>query len=153
MASFHIHIRAPFTCIFFTIWLCTCMVIFCASEAAGKLACFYMHAWVHQPMICLNLWWIKFTCLMGNIQISKWRLRDASFQGTLPLWCRFQWDSCKMWPEQEAERWFEAGVIMSTAWTHPSLWSATYVNTSSMSLGIICAICGIPCDSCWIAHF
>jgi len=42
-ASFHIHTCTPFICIFFSIWWY--MIIFCASEAAGKLACcFYVHA-------------------------------------------------------------------------------------------------------------
>ena len=117
--------------------------------------CFYKNAQAHQPMNSFGLCCMKFTSFfMGNIQNTECKLRNTSFQGNLSVLCRLQWDCLEKEDDQTGGRkGIEAGVIMSTVWTHTNLVSVTHINTSSMSVNKICAICGIPCDSCQIVYF
>ena len=97
--------------------------------------CIYKNAQVHKPMKSFGLWHMKFTSfLMGNIQNTECNLRNTSFLGNLSVWCRLQWDCLERRDDQTGGRkGIEAGVIMSTVWTHPNHVSVTHINTSSMS--------------------
>ena len=92
-ASFHILTCTPFTDIFFSIWWC--MIVFCASEAAGKLACVFTRMRKHTnrwTLLAFDVW--NLHCFCGKhpeyrMQVEEYifpresYLCGAGFNGTV----------------------------------------------------------------------
>lgn len=84
-ASFEILTWIPFTDIFFSIWWC--VIIFCASEAAGKLSSVFTSMLKHTNQWTLLAFDIRNLHLFYG-KNPEYKLRNTSFQGNLSVWCR-----------------------------------------------------------------